>query len=92
VPNIEQALSDGATVVHKAKIIEDHWRHELERRTFALTQLSGALEGIRVNCDRRATDLEYSADAEWTLPESWGSCYVTVEGRDDTEFEFYEFQ
>ncbi len=89
---IEQALSDGATVTHNAKIIEDVWRHALRRRTFAIELVNGDIEVINAECDRRTAELEYAPDAEWALPESWGACAVAVEGRDDTEFRFYEFQ
>ena len=92
IAGIEQALSEGGTVVHKAKILDEFWRHALDRRTFAITVGSGEVEAIHVACNRRKTELEYSADAEWSLPESWGECSVAVEGRDATEFEFYEFQ
>lgn len=89
---VRQALSDGSTVVRKARISDDLWRRDLQRRTFAISELSGAVEAIHVECNRRTADLEYAADSEWSLPDSWGSCSVAVEGRDDTEFEFYEFQ
>ena len=51
-----------------------------------------SVERIDVQCDRRIAELEFAADAEWSLPESWGACAVAVHGNENSEFEFYEFQ
>jgi hypothetical protein len=89
---LEQALREGATIGHRAKIIDNVWRRTLNRQIFAITRVEGEIDGIRAVCDRRVAELEYAPDSEWTLPESWGACAVAVEGRDDTEFRLYEFQ
>lgn len=91
VEAIEKVLNDSGTVVHQARIIGDVWRHSLDRRTFAITVVDGAIDAIDVACNRRQIELEYAADAEWMLPESWGACSVDVEGSNGTEFQFYEF-
>ena len=90
--SVEQALSQGSTIAQKAKILDRAWRHALGRRAFAIGAVNGDIDAIEVSCDRRSAELQYTADSEWTLPESWGDCVVAVIGRDDTEFEFYEFQ
>jgi hypothetical protein len=89
---VEQALNEGATVAHDAKIVDDVWRHDLNRRIFSIEVVAGQIDVIRTECDRRVAELEYAPDAEWALPESWGACSVVVEGRDNTQFRFYEFQ
>jgi hypothetical protein len=62
------------------------------RRTFAISAVNGELKTIQVECDRRDAELAFAADSEWTLPETWGGCSLTVEGSRDTEFVFYEFR
>ncbi len=89
---LEQALIEGATIGVRARILDDVWRHTLSRQIFAITDVEGQIDGLRAECDRRLTELEYVPGSEWTLPEGWGNCAVAVEGRPDTEFRLYEFQ
>jgi hypothetical protein len=89
---IEAALDGDSAVAVQGKILDDSWSHTLARRTFAIGDLDGSLRTVTVECDRGRTDLEYSEESEWSLPESWGACHVTVQGRRDTEFVLYEFQ
>ena len=88
---IEQGLSQGSTIGHQAKIIDETWRHTLDRQIFAIQQVDGEIETLRAECDRRIAELEYVPNSEWTLPESWGVCSVWIEGQDDTKFVLYEF-
>ena len=89
---IEAALSSDAAIGVKGKMLEDIWTHNLARRTFAIGDLDGSLRRLNVECDQGQVELEYSEESEWSIPESWGACTVSVEGRRDTEFVFYEFQ
>ena len=88
---IAEALQGEAAIAIKAKVLEDSWRHVPSRRTFAISDVDGDIKGIRVECNRRSADLEFTAETEWTLPASWGDCTLMVQGRRDTEFTFYEF-
>jgi TonB family protein len=89
---IEQALGGDAPIAIKAKILDEFWTHVPTRRTFAISAVTGEIDGIQVECDRRGAELEFAADTEWTLPEAWGACTLTVEGDRDTEFVLYEFR
>jgi len=91
MPAVEKALGDGNAIAISAMILDDVWRHPLSRRTFAISDLDGSIDAINVECNRRVAELEYAADAEWTLPASWGECTVFVEGKDETTFRFFEF-
>jgi TonB family protein len=88
---LEEALLTDAPIAIKGKVLDDYWFHTPTRRTFALANVEGEIDGIRVECNRRGAELEYAADAEWTLPASWGVCSLMVEGSSDTEFVLYEF-
>jgi hypothetical protein len=92
MPGVQKALEEGGTIAISAMILDDEWRHELSRRTFAIGEIDGDVDTINVECNRRTVELEYAADSEWTLPESWGACSIAVEGRDETQFKLYEFQ
>jgi TonB family protein len=89
---IEQALGGDAPIAIKAKILDESWTHVPTRRTFAISDVTGQIETIQVECDRRGAELEFAADTEWTLPEAWGACTLIVEGDGDTEFVLYEFR
>jgi TonB family protein len=89
---IEQALGGDSPIAIKGKILDNSWTHVPTRRTFAISAVNGELKTIQVECDRRDAELAFAADSEWTLPETWGGCSLTVEGSRDTEFVFYEFR
>lgn len=92
VDAIETALDGDTAIAVKGKILDETWSHTLARRTFAIGDLDGSLKTVNVECDRGRTELEYSEESEWSLPDSWGTCHITVDGRRDTEFVLYEFQ
>jgi TonB family protein len=91
VDAIQSALDSDAAIGVQGKILDETWSHDLARRTFAIGDLDGEIKDVDLECDLGATDLEYSEESEWTVPESWGACTATVSGRHDTEFVFYEF-
>lgn len=74
-----------------ARVDEQPWRISAARRTFTVADVEGRIQGIRVECDRRVATLEYQPNAEWSLPESWGSCELFVDGDPGTTFVYYEF-
>jgi hypothetical protein len=89
---IQEALAAGdAPIAIKAKILDEYWMHALTRRTFALAEVTGTLGSIQVDCNRRVAQLQYAPDSEWTLPDGWGACSLTIEADRGTEFVFYEF-
>jgi TonB family protein len=91
VAAIEDALGGDGAIVIKAKIADDRWRHVPSRRTFAIADVVGDVKSVQVECDRGSTEIEYAPDSELTLPASWGACALAIEGRNKTEFQFYEF-
>lgn len=92
VERIETALQGDAAIAVKGKILDETWSHELSRRTFAIGDLEGSLRQVDIDCDLGTAEFEFSVESEWTLPESWGACHVTVSGRRDTEFALFEFK
>lgn len=73
-----------------ARVDDRPWRISAARRTFAVADVVGRIQRIDVECDRRVATLEYQPNAEWTLPESWGSCELFIAGDPGTTFVFYE--
>jgi len=61
------------------------------RRAFTIADVVGDLESIEVVCNRNRVSLEYQADVEWSLPDTWGECSLTVWGAKNTSFTFFEF-
>jgi hypothetical protein len=68
------------------------WNHSLAGRTFTLANVQGQIRGLRVECDKTERSLDYKADAEWTIPDSWGSCTLQVSAEPGTTFALYEFE
>ena len=91
VPTIREALRGDSVIAVTGRIFDDNWRHTPSRRTFTVADVEGTVESILAECDRRAAELEYAPDTDWTLPASWGSCALTVSGRKNTTFKLYEF-
>lgn len=68
------------------------WRHALTSRTFTLGNVQGRIRELQLACDQTAPKtLDYKADAEWTVPESWGACTLEVSAKRNTTFALYEF-
>ena len=90
---IEESLnSTEIAIAVKGKILDETWSHTPLRRTFAIGDVEGDLRNLRFECDRRTGELEFSDQSEYTLPENFGDCLVTLEGRRGAEFTFYEFE
>ena len=68
------------------------WSHALTSHTFTLANVHGRIRELNVNCGNTLKTLGYKADAEWTIPDSWGACTVQVNAKRGTTFVFYEFQ
>lgn len=91
--SIEQSLQSTEVAIGvKGKILEETWSHTPLRRTFAIGDVEGELRELRFECDRRTGELEFSDQSEYTLPENFGDCLVTLAGRRGAEFTFYEFE
>jgi len=54
--------------------------------------LNGRIRDLRVACDKAKRTLDYKADAEWTIPDSWGACTLQVDAKRGTTFSLYEFE
>jgi len=67
------------------------WSHVLMSHTFTLANVQGRIRELHVDCAKTAKTLDYKADAEWSIPASWGSCTLQVSARRGTTFAFYEF-
>ena len=90
---IEESLQSTEVAIGvKGKILDETWSHTPLRRTFAVGDVEGDLRTLRFECDRRKGELEFSDQSEYTLPENFGDCLVTLDGRRGAEFTFYEFE
>lgn len=74
-----------------ARTDEEPWRITPSRRTFTFADVVGRIRSIDIECDRRAANLAFQADVEWSLPEAWGNCELFVDADPGTTFTYYEF-
>ncbi len=68
------------------------WRHALTHRTFTFAELHGELGRLEIKCGERAEEMSYEDEAEWTLPEDWKDCVLSVGAPRGTTFTLYEFE
>lgn len=88
---IREALSTDAAIIVKARVDREPWAYSPARRTFTIADVDGSVREIQVECNRGKAVLEFSADAEWSVPASWGNCMLFVAARRDTTFSLVEF-
>lgn len=88
---VKEALEGPDPIMSIARITEDNWTYEPERRIFTVADVDGRLRHIDVRCDLRNLKLDYQENVDWTLPEALGRCELDFVGRDGTQFSLYEF-
>ena len=86
-----QALPFDAQHLFEVQVGNVAWSHSLTARTFTLANVHGRIRDLRVDCDKTAANLDYEADAEWSVPDSWGACTLRVGAKRGTTFALYEF-
>ena len=67
------------------------WRHRPLRREVGVQDVEGKITALSIECDRRKMRLDYQEDISLTIPESWGSCSIYVEGTPDTTLRLVEY-
>ena len=89
---IEQVIAGPQLLPIKAEIGQyDYWVHDLMRRSFSMTNVSGRVDGVDVRCKQGTRRYEtYPKDAVWQVPESWGECGVYIKGERGATFTFQE--
>jgi hypothetical protein len=88
--SVDGRLPFGAERVFEVKVGSDPWSQALTTRTFTITLFSGEIDEIEVACDSGNEDFDFAADVEWTLPDDWNSCIVSVRADKDTTFALYQ--
>jgi hypothetical protein len=99
VPEILETINGlaNASVDQQAPLKSSHriangqWLFFPYRRTFAVTEVAGSLESVDFQCDRNVIRLDFQAETEWSIPESWENCSLLFRGEDGTTFSVIEF-
>jgi len=91
---LQMLLDQNYTLIAKGKILDSNkgWFFIPSLRNFTIADIDGELESIDVVCNRNLATLPFQPDIEWSLPESWGDCSLTINGDMNTTFSFYELQ
>jgi TonB family protein len=89
---IERVIAGPQRLAVKGEIGRyDYWVHELMRRSFSMSNVSGRIDAVDVRCKRGTRRYAtYPGDEIWQVPESWGDCGVYVNGERGTTFTFEE--
>jgi tetratricopeptide (TPR) repeat protein len=90
---ILQSLDEGLALNSRGKILDQGtgWFFIPSKRTFSIADVEGRLDTIVAVCNRRIIPLAYQPEVEWSLPQSWGECSLTVNGLRNTTFTLFEF-
>lgn len=89
---LSNEIEEGAILAIGARVTGDEWRYTPMRRTFAVGDVDGSLDELRIECNRRTATLEFQEDVEWAIPASWGDCRIAFAGRRGTTFTFFEIE
>ncbi|HEX6995658.1 MAG TPA: hypothetical protein VF339_16120 [Gammaproteobacteria bacterium] len=89
----ETELPYDAAIRTSVRIGRDPWTYALALQTFTIAHVYGEIRRVEVQCEgRRKQRLRYEPDVEWTLPEAWAPCDLTVRATAGTTFALYEFE
>ena len=66
------------------------WRINAGRRMFTFGDVEGSIRSIDAECDMRTISIDFQADVDWALPESWGDCVLFVNASPGTTFSYFE--
>ena len=92
VPAGADGLPFDARRVVEVRIGEVAWNHTLTSRTFTIAGVQGRIRDLRLKCDHHESKLVYKEEVDWTIPDDWGACALTVNAKRDTTFALYEFE
>lgn len=57
----------------------------LVKKSFTLDQVTGQIETLKLRCTRKFKELKFVVDAEYKIPEKWGTCQLQVIGNKNTQ-------
>jgi hypothetical protein len=86
-----EGLPFGAKRLVEVRVGDAAWNHPLTSHTFTIGSVMGHIKGLRLRCDRYDKNLDYEAEAEWTVPNAWNDCTLLVRAKQGTTFALYEF-
>lgn len=88
----DEPLPYGATVMANVWIRREPWSHELTYRIFTIANVFGDIEALELHCANQSERIAFEEGAEWSVPDGWDDCSVTVEADPGTTFALYEFE
>jgi hypothetical protein len=88
----DQGLPFDAQHLFEVRIGATQWSQKLSTRTFTIVGVDGRIRGMRVACDKADRKLEYEDGLDWTIPDGWGACTLSVDAKRGTTFALYEFE
>ena len=88
----DMSLPYDARLMAEVSIGRKAWDHTLINRIFAIGHLFGEIEAMDLRCGRQRTRLTYQAEAEWTVPDGWEDCVLTIDAPRGTTFTLFEFE
>jgi len=77
--------------LYEVRVGRQQWMHPLTENTFAITNVTGEISGLRLDCSNGRRRIEYQPDVEWNIPDGWSNCSLHVSAKRDTTFQLFEF-
>lgn len=88
----DQELPYGASIMANVWVRRKPWNYALTHRIFTIANVFGTIESIGLDCEDQSDEIVYEQGAEWSLPDGWTSCELTVAAEPGTTFSLYEFE
>lgn len=89
---IDAPLPYDAQLMAEVAMGRNAWEHSLINRTFAIAHLYGEIEAMSLRCGAERAQFEYQLEAEWTVPDGWEDCRLTIRAPRGTTFTLFEFE
>lgn len=88
----DTSLPYDARLMAEVSVGRNAWEHTLINRTFAIAHLYGEIDLMTLRCGNERARFEYELEAEWTVPEGWEDCRLTIDAPRGTSFTLFEFE
>lgn len=67
------------------------WSINLFKSGFAINEADGVLNEVKLRCDKKFVFFPIEVNEEYSIPDSFGKCYLQLLGGADVKFKFVQF-
>ena len=91
VKQIESLKTAETKIVYDGAVSnKGRWHHRLYKNGFALAEVQGELTKLDIRCNGHRVTYVPQENNHWKIPDTWGSCYLFIEGDEGATFKLVE--